>query len=163
MRSPQQPFYALFGAAFLLAGCGPGGGSDTATTATASRDAVVPAGNKCQKFVKVSADNDPHFELEERFRISGPTQDGDYRLRPVGSGHQVLSKDHPLVKSTESGSDFQGEIEIQGPGHGQVSQHYYAIVADLDSDGCPSKLVLETMQHAGDPVIGVHGGDAVMD
>ena len=166
MRNPQRQLYVTFGVgvAFLLIGCGQG--ADTAPAVRSQQPTVTTvasASPKCQRFVKVTEDNDPHLDLEERFRISGPTQDGDYRLRPVGSGHQVLPKDHPLVKANLAGDKFEGEVEIQGSGHGQVTLHFYEIDAELDSDGCPSKLMLETMQHAGDPVIGVHGGDAVME
>jgi len=160
MRSPQQPLYAIFGVAFLLAGCDPGAGTSS-QAAAASQPAA--AGNKCQEPMRVTVDNDPHFELEQRFRISGPNQDGDYRLRPLGSGHTATPKDHHILKSGSAADKFDGEIEMQGQGHGQPNLHFYVIDAALDSNGCPTKLTLKTEQHAGDPVIGVHGGDAVMD
>ena len=178
MRSPQQPLYTIFGVTFLLAGCDQGAGTASQTSAGSQGPAGSQAAggsqssaasqaaaevNKCQDWLKVVVDNDPHFELEEKFRISGPDQYGDYFLRPHGSGHQATAKDHPLVKSGPSGDKFDGEIEIKGQGHGQPDLHFYEIVAVLDGNECPTKLTLKTEQHAGDPVLGVHGGDAVMD
>lgn len=166
MRNPQRQLYATFGVAFLLTGCGPGpGGAAPAATQPAAAP-VAAASPKCQKFVKVTSTNDPHLQLEERFRITGPTNDGDYRLRPIGGGHQASSKDHDVVKSSSSNKDFESEIEIKsGPGgpHGSATTHYYSIVMELDSGGCPSKLNFDTMAHEGDLAGQSHGGDAVMN
>ncbi len=58
---------------------------------------------------------------------------------------------------------FDGEINIQGGPHGAVNLHFYTITMEFDSDGCPSKLMLATAVHPGDPGHSAHGGDAVMD
>jgi hypothetical protein len=157
MRNRQQQLLATFGVALLLAGCVTGGADRGASEGGAAGNAAPP---KCRKWVSVSSTNDEHLQLGERFRISGPTNDGDYRLRPIGGGHQVLPKDHPVVESSNA---FEGEIEIQGGPHGDVKLHFYTIEMEFDSEGCPSRLILETMVHAGDPGHAAHGGDAVMD
>jgi hypothetical protein len=166
MRNPQRHLYATFGVAFLLTGCGPGPGGTAPAATQAGIAPVADANPKCQKFMKVTSTNDPHLQLEERFRITGPTHHGDYGLRPVGGGHDATSKDHDVVKSSPSGNDFEAEIEIKsGPGgpHGSPTPHYYSVVMQLDSGGCPSKLNFDTMVHAGDQAGQSHGGDAVMN
>ena len=164
MKNQRQKLYATIGVAFLLAGCVPQGADRAASEpegggATASGDAAPV---KCRKWLSVSSTNDEHLQLGERFRISGPTVDGDYRLRPIGGGHQVLSKNHELVQSDPSGVEFEAEIEIQGGPHGNVNLHDYTITMEFGSDDCPSGLMLETDTHPGDPGHSAHGGDAIL-
>jgi hypothetical protein len=152
MRSPQRLLYAIVGVAFLLAGCGP-----VASNSSASASSGAGSGNKCQKWFTVRIDNDEHLELGDEFRISGPTPDGDYRLRPIGP-NAALPKDHLVVKGS---ANFKSEIEISDPEHGQVTLHFYDTVVEFDNSGCPSRLRLDVMDHLGD--LSDHGGDAVMD
>jgi hypothetical protein len=74
-----------------------------------------------------------------------------------------MLKDHPVVKASTAGDKFDGEIEVKGGPHSQPNLHYYEIDMELDSNGCPSRLSLETDVHPGDPGFPDHGGDVVMN
>ena len=163
MRTPQRPLYATLGVAFLLTACG-GGGNPTASAPVASAASVAAAANpKCQKFLSVMSTNDEHLQPGEKFRITGPNSDGDYRLRTLGGGHAFRPGDHAVVKSSSASNKFDAEVEVQGGAHGSVTPHNYSVDVEFDSNGCPSKLHLDTIPHEGDVTGQSHGGDAVMN
>ena len=173
MSNRQQQLYATLGAAFLLAGCVPDSFKvDVNLTAPDGADAIpTPTEIACQATMTVRTSTDKHLLKGHRVRISGPTIDGDYRIRPMGSDdpqvppHQFAMKDHDALKSTGTGKDFESLIELKGGGHGNLKLHFYKITADLNASGCPSKLKFEARPHndSSDGGDDDHGGDADLD
>jgi len=164
MRNQRQQLYATLGVASLLAACVPDPDRAAPVDQVLARGGgEVAAGAKCRKWLSVSSTTDEHLQPQQKFRVSGPNADGDYRLRRIGSGHQVQPGDHDLVQSSAADDEFVGEIEIKGGPHGNVDLHFYELTMEFDTDGCPSRVSLKTLPHAGDTGQGVHGGDAVLD
>jgi hypothetical protein len=99
-------------------------------------------------------------------RFSGPTQDGDYRLKamanPSGKHEWVLSVDYDAMLDTPP-NIFYAEVKVKGNDneHEEETTHVYRITMDFE-DGCPSHAILHTDKHPS--VVGDdHGGDAEMD
>jgi hypothetical protein len=113
--------------------------------------------------LSVFSTNDEHLQPGEKFRITGPNSDGDYRLRTLGPNHAFRPGDHPVVKSTDASNMFHAEVEVKGGAHGSVTPHDYSVEMKFDSNGCPSELRFDTIPHEGDVAGQSHGGDAVMN
>jgi hypothetical protein len=143
VRNPQRQLYATLAVALLLTGCGGDGPAASAPVQSAASLAAA-ASPKCQKLLSVMQTNDEHLQPGEKFRISGPNSDGDYRLRTLGGGHAFRPGDHDVVKSSSASNNYSVDMEF-------------------DSSGCPSKLHLDTIPHEGDAAGQSHGGDAVMN
>jgi len=178
MNSRQQQLCAALGTAYLLAGCGPTpqpstqGGAGAAGPGGASgapATAAAPA-KKCQVWLEVGATDDPHLTTGLRVRITGPTQDGDYRIRPMLNppGHVWLSKDYDAELDDPNGQIFYVAIDVQGAQpaeptkqHDEINTHSYKITMEFEN-GCPSKARLSTTPHPSTSGTD-HGGDAVLD
>ena len=164
MNSRQQQLYAALGAACLLAGCAPEaedrGGTGTTALATAG---TTPA-KHCVVWLTVINSDDEHLPDTQRVRFTGPTIDGDYRIRPMTipplPKHWLIKDYDATLSGDETGNVFTAEVEVQDDKHAEVSVHDYEITIEF-ADGCPDKALFHTERHADGNTD--HGGDAEMD
>lgn len=180
MNSRQQQLYATLGVACLLAGCGantPTAGSQPGTnpappassgSAPPATAAAAAAPKNCQSWLDVINSDDPHLRETARVRFSGPTQDGDFRLKamlnPSGK-HNWTIKDYDMTLDDPVQKIYYADVDVKGvlPEHDEESTHTYRITVTEFDNGCPSKAMFHTDKHPSANLPTDHGGDAELD
>lgn len=102
-------------------------------------------------------------------RFSGPTPDGDYRVKPIPNptpppGHVWVIKDYDASLTADPGGNvFTAEIEVKPVGgqHDEVTVHVYKLTMEF-TNGCPSKVATTTQRHPSASG-SAHGGDAELN
>jgi len=178
MKSQMQQLCATLGATFLLTACVPDkidvnvnitspqpptpegpGGSAAPAVATEPR---------CTKNFTVRDSTDGHLVNTQEVKITGPYNDGGYRLHPtLNAGkpaHQLLTQPHPLLVSSQDGTMYTGVFDVKSQVHGAaVSRHFYTVTMEFDASGCPFRLTFDIQSDTGANGSSDHGGHGVAD